>query len=434
MVQTSSEQSYQKLFNSVLVLVFHISLALLLAVLSSYAGPNDPITENLFDSFVTSQRPEIQKALAGVLPETDGFVITGPLRPQPADSLATQADRFFCKLRVLCAELDLVDSAIARLERDSAIEVIRFEVYLDYPSESVIRGFRGAFLSLTVATDTVEVTVQTIQQMRFLVWAETKTIPFERKLNRYGAALSDYLHKIDQGKIDTQPPDFKSFELPDSMDFFAPQPDYVIPGYDNYMNFLFSHRSIKTEFTSGVTAFIPSDSLEQVLIERVPLVGYPNKEWPAFQAELRKFVERGGRINFMNSLSAAGFDTLKAGEYFFAVGLSGNVRFGRELPRGEVEQIEKQTGQKPARANHAFLFPGEPILTAGTFMIELREGQPAITELTAQSGHYFYSNLSSTIREDISRRSDQYLMTLGHFLHALNVMQIPHDDLLIRKF
>ena len=46
-------------------------------------------------------------------------------------------------------------------------------------------------------------------------------------------------------------------------------------------------------------------------------------------------------------------------------------RFAFEKPREEVERIEQETGRKVPRANHAFLFPGEPVLTAGAFFVAL---------------------------------------------------------------
>jgi hypothetical protein len=112
--------------------------------------------------------------------------------------------------------------------------------------------------------------------------------------------------------------------------------------------------------------------------------------------------------------------------------MNGTVRFGRELLREEVKRLEKETGRKVARANHAFLFPGEPVLTAGAFFIA-RDSLPHLVEVNGQSGHYFYSNVTPTIREDIAVRSNSYLLTLGHFFRALDRLGIPYDGILIRK-
>ena len=136
----------------------------------------------------------------------------------------------------------------------------------------------------------------------------------------------------------------------------------------------------------------------------------------------------------MQTLTKEGFDTLTSGEYFFAVGLNGDIRFGKEMTRTEVKKIETETGRKLPRANHAFLFPGEPVLTAGAFFIEQdKDGKPEIIKVNAQSGHYFYSNVNETIKDDIAVRSNQYLMTLGHFFKTLKNLNLPYKKILISK-
>jgi hypothetical protein len=135
----------------------------------------------------------------------------------------------------------------------------------------------------------------------------------------------------------------------------------------------------------------------------------------------------------MQTLTARAFDTLSAGEYYFAIGLNDKIRFGRELAREEVRRIEQQTGKKVARGNHAFLFPGEPVLCAGAFFIE-KDDKPHLTALNAQSGHYFYSNITPIIREDIIHKSNHYLLTLGHFFRILDNLAIDYGKVLISKF
>ena len=137
-------------------------------------------------------------------------------------------------------------------------------------------------------------------------------------------------------------------------------------------------------------------------------------------------------MHVLRTLTSEVFTTLEPGEYFFVVGLSGKIRFGRELLREEVERLEKKTGKEVPRANHAFLFPGEPVLAAGAFFIEERES-PYLARVNAHSGHYFYSNVTATIRKDIVERSDEYLMTLGYFFRALDRQGIAYDSVLISK-
>jgi hypothetical protein len=286
----------------------------------------------------------------------------------------------------------------------------------------------------------------TVNEVRLKIWSANTITPFIESahehgrphpdaqfINDYARAITDYLYSLDTGWMEAPAPKAIDYGLPDSLDFYAPPPDYVIEGYENYQNFLHAHDTIRADFAYGLTEFIPSDSLWEAMKENAPRAAYPNKEWPMLQHEYKKFFERGGDVRVMQTLTSEGFDTLRAGEYFFAVSVAGKVRFGRELLRAEVERIEAETGKKVPRANHAFLFPGEPVLTAGAFFIEDNNSGPYVVEINAQSGHYFYSNVSSTIREDIAVRSDEYLLTLGHFFKALDLLGIPHDNVVVRK-
>lgn len=285
-----------------------------------------------------------------------------------------------------------------------------------------------------------KVLITTVHQTRFILWYDMwypeYTADTVATFSSYALAVSDYLYSLDTGWMEAPAPKAIEYSLPDSLDFYAPPPDYVIEGYDNYLNFLNAHDTIRTDFAYGLTEFIPSDSLWEAMKTNAPLAAYPNKEWPMLQHEYKKFFERGGDVRVMQTLTHEGFDTLQAGEYFFAVSVAGKVRFGRELLREEVKRIEAETGKKVPRANHAFLFPGEPVLTAGAFYIEDTDDAKKshrLSHINAQSGHYFYSNVSETIREDIAVRSDEYLLTLGHFFTVLDKLNIPHDNVVVSK-
>jgi hypothetical protein len=298
-------------------------------------------------------------------------------------------------------------------------------------------GYRGALVVARIDDTDHIIQLLTIQQLRWLIWAK----PYldgagldneGGQRSKYFIAVSDYLYAIDDGDFGAVPPKAVDYGLDPSMDFYAEPPDYVIEGYDNYKNFLARHAAIHTDFANGVEAFIPGDSLLRALESGAPREAFPNKELPMLQAEYGKFFERGGTTTIMQTLTRESFDTLPAGDYFFGVGLDGTVRIGRELLREEVARIEAETGRKAPRANHAFLFPGEPLLAAGAIYIE-RDSLPHLADISAQSGHYFYSNVSATVREDIAVRSDHYLLTLGHLFSALDSLGIAYEPPLVRK-
>ena len=437
----------------------HIAAALMVTLLAASRVPAEPepvppISGEQLEQWISSQDMQLQDLLAGILPESAGYFITGPLDPAYDGDLDGMS--FYRTVRVVCPDLPMRDSALFRLQIQSSVQVL--EVAVDSVA-SVTRedstGYRGAFAVMRHGANIDTVQVITYQQLRWLIWArrtlfgDTSGVDMDR-LREYARAVSRYLQAMDRCKPNTDgrvgcwdpqsglPPEtevtiLESGVLPQSLALYAPDPDYVIEGYDNYKSFLRSYRPIYTDFARGVVSFVPSDSLRNALIRRSPREAYRNKEAAKLQEEFDEFLQqRGGNWTIIATLTAEAFDTLVPGEYFFAVGLDGSVRFGRELPREEVKRIEETTGRKPARANHAFLFPGEPVLTAGAFFVEVGDDH-RIAAINAQSGHYFYSNIQPSIREDIAERSDHYLLTLGHFLQALESLGIPYENAAISK-
>jgi hypothetical protein len=197
-------------------------------------------------------------------------------------------------------------------------------------------------------------------------------------------------------------------------------------------------RSQNAGLQAFLTGYFPDSLGYQVagplgaLKREAPRVAWPNKEAPPLQSDFREYFERGWDRTEVYTLTRSIVARLEPGAYFYAVGLNGRIRFASETPREEVERVEVQSGREVLRANHPFLFPGEPVLMAGAFFVERRSG-PRIVRVNAHSGHYFYSNVTETVREDIALHSDEYLLTVGHFLAALDREKIPCDGILISK-
>ncbi len=392
------------------------------AVLGQHHWPTEPITGEEFEKLVAAHRPPVIPYLDSLLEGIEGVLATGPLTHDHIGKPYSY--------RVVCADLDAYSRACAAIEKGPKKQV-------NDKSNWAIGNFG---YMLEIGNDTVGVYVATIHRTRYLIWQDF----YQNAVTKYGLTdlagctpnVRAYVEGLDEA-MPWVPKDSSVFEglLPDSLawlEFYPPRPPYIIEGYQNYKDFLHAHREINTDFVQGVEEFTPSDSLLAAWIANPPAVAYPNKEAPLLQHEYQEFFDRGGDLRVLQTLTAEGFDTLATGEYFFAVGLSGKIRFGRELPREEVRRIEEEAGKEVLRANHAFLFPGEPVLTAGAFFIE-RNGSPRLTEVNAGSGHYFYSNVTPTIREDIAVRSDRYLLSLAHFFAALERLEIKYDDVVISK-
>jgi len=397
---------------------FIILLLILISCSSISSNQNLPISGNQLDCLIEAQAIEFQNYLRSILPEKDGFLITGPIKIDTNDH--SVFDTFNC-IRVISPP-ELIIRAESIIAASSELtQVTDFDC-----------TFPGNFMEYKWNKSNYYISICTINQNRILFWADQ--VDYNQDLDAYKNELIKYFDQIDNENYEIDAPKAIDHNLTEEYDIFAPPPDYVIEGYDNFVNYLHSHNEIKSKFAFGITAFIPTDSLLEAMILNAPHIAFPNKEAALFQKELKKYSERGGKLNSINTLTTDGFDTLSTGEYFFAVGLNGNIRFGRELSRSEVKRIENETGKNLARANHSFLFPGETILTAGAFFIELDENElPIITKVNAQSGHYFYSNINKSIKDDISVRSNEYLMTLGHFFRVLKKLNLPYKNILMSK-
>jgi hypothetical protein len=416
-----------------IVLLFAAAVVTVAAA-SSVAGPKDPLRGAAFEKLVGAQDLEFQDFLRTLLPEEAGFVVTGPI--DPVFDVASDYATFFSLPRVICADADVCKTA-ARLFEEAHPAKIRGIEAVSWPKSPCYQGHCGHVLELEFGDRTGSILFLTFQQNRWLIWLRRALSVGDvdpDAMTQYSDWIIHYLCSLD-GESDTgqtDPPSAADFGLTPEYDLYPPRPDYVIEGYQNYKDYLDEHADIETYFGDGILAFVPTDSLLDVLKRDAPPVAWPNKEAPLLQHEFKKFFERGGDPRVMRTLTAEVLETLTPGEYFYAVGLSGKIRFAYETPREEVERVESETGKKLPRANHAFLFPGEPVLTAGAFFVEHDPGA-RIVEVDTHSGHYFYSNVSGTIRDDISRRSDDYLLTIGHFFKALDREGIPYDHILISK-
>ncbi len=421
-------------------LVLHVTGCILAAVLFCLsvvsAGPKSPISGARFDSLLQAQNEKFQGYLESVFGEEDGSVVTGPL--DPFFKGKKDAEQLYHSVRIICPDIEILENIPDILQKDSLLTIGQSTIYLHQCRLDFPVGYRGALLYITWQGDTYLLQCNTIQQTRWLIWVKgilagkDNTIAV-MPLEAYSREVSDYFYGTDRGWNDIKIKNAVEFGLFDTLDFNREVPEYVIEGYQNYKNYLRRHAAVYTGFASGILAFVPSDSLLKAMKKRVRNMAFPNKEYRALQAEFEEYFARGGSLKSLHTMSKDIFDTLPTGEYFFGVGVTGRIRFGRELTREEVDRIEVETGQKAPRANHAFLFPGEPLLTAGAIFIE-RDESSKIVEITAGSGHYFYSNISKSIRSDISEKSDEYVLTLGHLFKALDKLGIEYSGVLIRKY
>jgi len=377
--------------------------------------------------------------LIEIFPQPEGFFV--------ASAFKVDATFFPNAMRLLDAPRIIVNSpkglhqATQRLNDAGSVTVVEKKNFL-ISNQGAPAGYRGILVTLEREGERKEIQFLTPNQNRWLIWAKRKyfpnlSAPFAKALRKYAVQVSDYLKAIDEERFDAPEPKASALGLDGDLDFYAEPPPYVIDPFSDYLKLLHANKEIKIELLSGVTAFAPTRASIDWLIAHRTHDLFLNKEISMLQREFRTFIQRGGDFNQIWTLTSEVFATLDAGTYFYAVGKGGRIRFGYELPRKQVKAAEKR-GIKLARANHALLFPGERILAAGEFQVEVdsdsgEQKQRKIVMVNTSSGHYFYSNKAKTIRRDISIRSDYYFLSIGQFLKRLDEIGIPYKGTLIEK-
>lgn len=416
---------------------FIIISILLLAICRPTPVAAEPITGPAFDSLLSAQNLPLQRLLDSLYSEDSGYITAGPLDCRfQGDSISYC---LFRSLRVICPSIGSLEYAFSNLKKCSTITIDRWISHIHMARQETPLGYRGILAVVVFQGKTAYVQFNTIQETRWLIWAHdalrqdsARTISPDQWAG-YARAMSEYLYAVDQNWPDNTSPKAGSFGLPDTMDFFPPLPEPAITPYQNYLNLFAPHTAITTDFARGINAFYPADSLLKALKTNAPAVAYPNKNSRSFQLEFANFISRGGDLREIKTLTKRVFDSLAAGEYVYAVSLSGKIRITREPAPGEIERYERMKAHKMPLIAESFLFPGEPVLVAGKLVVG-RDSVSYIAEVNVRSSHYFQSLFSPAITSEIAEKSNDYLLSLGHFFRALEQAGIGNRPVLIRKF
>jgi hypothetical protein len=420
------------------VISLHLLTVIILAA-SSFAQ-NDwrtkPYTGQDYSALIAGQDLPLQEIMEERFGEDQGYFISGPL--DPLFKGGRKASDVYHTVRVICPDHQSLNDALDLIWKDTTFIVLVTDRCLTGDCENHPMGYRGAFVKFI--KDDAEYLVQfvSLQHIRWMVWARywlggnDPSIEYE-KLGHFGRAISDHLFAVDR-KWDFIPePNAQAFGLSAKFSLYREPPQCEFSSHQDLDQYFLSHAGINNDFATGILSFRPTDSLLAALMTNAPQEAYPNKSEPLLQHQYRNFFDNDGDLRIMKTLTREVFDSLAAGNYFFAVNLSGKIRFSRAYSSDEVEKIENKIGSKMPQANQAFLFPGEAVLSAGFFEIE-RDSVPRLTRVNAKSESFFYSNIISTIRRDISVKSNHYIRSLGHFFAALEKAGISLENIIISKF
>lgn len=386
-----------------------------------------------------SARPvtPLMQTLMSVFPEERGWFVDGPLGV--ADSIPEKALAIFTQPRVIVPDIDALQIAVGKLFAASGqFAIKKIDRYDEKPGIDGLPGFRGIWCEAE-DNSLVGFSILTPNQDRFLIWARDnyfralKVDSMEGKIRDwYARSVSEYLASIDFKVPDNPIPDAAERQLPAWMELYPAAPPTDASSGDKLSEFMAANAEIKIWGWGGLTAFIPAQSAIDRFISSATDTLYADQNAVLFQDEYRRFLEAGGTPDQVIALTRRTFDSLPSGLYGFAVDAYGRVRIAR---RATAQMRSASESAAPvAQAGHDMLFPGSGVLTAGIMEITRNNDQEAIKVITTRSESYFYSRISPSLREDVTRNSETYLLSLGHLFASLKSMQILLDGVLIRKF
>lgn len=384
--------------------------------------------ESKSESKLTAQKAQqnalLQQKLLPLFPDSEGYRITGALDSHFGGG--QEIVLLYQTVMVICTDPMALQKGIRKIKDSKFIKIKSLQHDIDKARGSAPAGYRGAIIKCIWDDQEETIQILTLQQQRWLLWAKEiyggKSPKLDPKAIRaYATAVSDYLDAIDRGNTIPSSPRAADFGLPETVDLYPP-----FAHADDYHDLLRSNAEIKTDFVRGTTAFIPTDSTLRAFITDAPAEKFSDQQEVMLQWRFQRYASAGGDWRSLQTMTAASFSALPDGEYFFAVGLDSVVRCGA-LPAANstlATQAYELTGYE------AMLFPGESVLTAGTFTKEAKR----VAAVKINSTAYFFNTLSPTLGQDLALHSDHYLATLGHLFRALDRMGISFHSVLISKF
>lgn len=357
----------------------------------------------------------LTRFITGILPDSTYFCIAGALDPTRKGTSETAL--LFQTVRVVCPDLAAMQQAVRALKDCKEIRIKKLRHDLEKARSSDPAGYRGMTVRFVWQDKQRNIQLLTFQQLRWLLWAST-ALPndpkAETKASRsYAIAVSDYLDAVDRGASPTKVPYAIDFGLPQWLDLYQPLNDEIA--------FTDTVAEVTTSFAHGITAFAPTDSMLAEFKLLVSNETFFESDPSMFQWQCREFFSSGKALTNIETLSPESFQRLEAGDYAFAVGIDGTVRFTR---------ITEPNAGRWSQLPHTLLFCNQEVLTSGNFVIE-HDSEVRFSRVNIRS-HTLLGNLAT--QTEPRQLSDQHLTTLGHFFQALDRLGISYHGIMISKF
>jgi hypothetical protein len=379
----------------------------------------------------TSWQQAAVSALIRHLPTDSGYFVLGPL--DRTVNLPDTMDYVRTTLRIITPNPRASRNVIGHLWVPTggvAMEELQPSDTLLIP-HALPPGYSGRFLKGTIAGEYTLVQVFTVQEHRWLLWAQRAQVDgiteeVAGPIARYANAVTRYLAARDSGLTRPGPPRAGDYGLEPLFDFYATPPGPVIRDREGYERLLADNRAFTLDgVVTDVDGFVPSRSLINRLQEDADPVLYNNKDGEIeLQHRYRNFDESGGVWSGFLVLNATTIIRLRPGRYIYIVDSYGVIRVA-SAPAVPIS----------SSMTAALLAHGEPLRAAGELVIEVPATQSVrVTEINVMSEEYFFSNLSLSLYEDVEQRADRYVAAIGYVMRGLDLGRLPTEDILIRKY
>lgn len=365
------------------------------------------------------------------LPTDSGYFVLGPLDLEV--QVTNPSDPIRTTLRVLAPDPRSSRLLTRRLWVPTggvALEELQ-------PSDSLLiqslpPGYPGRLIKGTIVGDSTLVQVLTVQEHRWLLWAERSGVAEIRgdasgPVARYSNEVARYLAAIDSGFATSGPPRARAYGLDPIYELYAEPPAPVVRELEGYLDLLARHREFTlNDAVRDVLGFIPGPELLAWFETESPEVLYPNKNGElALQHRYREYENAGGGWIGFPVLSPPTLSRLEPGRYVYAADRYGFVRVAPGVG----------TVAAGPTVSAAMLMHGDPVRAAGELvLVEELDGSLRVAEINIRSEDYFFSNRSLSLYEDVEVRSDRYLRSLGPVVKGLDTARVPVGGVLIRKF
>jgi hypothetical protein len=400
------------------------------------------------DNLNTSERLLVLESLQALYPEEMGFKVEAPIEPEGGtrEDFARLLKAF--RVVVIPPHVTVSDASRRLLQPGSPFkQLLDHGEHGEFLPEAPV-GYSGVLASARLNKKLVDLNFITVNMNRWLIWAKTHYFPVwkgerDTPMQEYAAAVSQYMRRNDFGNINTEEPKASALRAPRKADLYGSVGAWSVdPG--EYSSIVLAHREMDFHLAKGVMSFVAGEGAIDWLTGHGGKTRFYENNQAHVQRIFQSFIEEGRSFLELRTLTPELIKELEPGRYFYAVDEYGRIRFGSRNTNEAKDPMSLWTER--AKAYECLLFPGQPVLAAGEFLIaedappleaslsDYSSAPARLRSVNAFSGYFFYRPGGKRLKKDVRDMSDKYLVSTGHFLKALRRMGVPPDGIRISKF